>query len=90
MLRRKFEADVRNGHVFRTLPRLIFYLAFCPLIFLSSLKAGINSGRVAGLLGGLIAIPVGLVLWSKLWQSTKRIYFLRWKRHHAHDGTGPS
>ena len=83
LVRRKFEENFRKGRAFRVAPRVIFYLFVCPLILFSAFAVGVSFERkshVAGLVGGLLAIPLGLFLWALLWSWTKQISFAKWRR----------
>jgi len=85
LLRRKFEESFRKSRTFRIGRRAIFYLGFCPLILFSAFAVGVSFGgksQVAGLVGGLLAIPLGLFLWMRLWSWTKQISFVRWRRNY--------
>ncbi len=88
LLSRKFGQHFRRSLAHRTVPRLIFYAVFCPLVLFTSIAAGLiskNRGWIAGLLGGEAGICTGLFVWVRLWAWTKQRAYRQWRQHYESD-----
>ena len=70
LLRRQFEKEFRKSRAARVLPRRLCYMFFCSFVFAGFLVGGLGFGHLgksAGLVGGEIAVVIGLLVWAVLW-----------------------